>query len=345
MTPDTPHDPKGAAGKLKPQLHLLPPIFCTETAAALSDGARKYGAWNFRRSRVIRSTYTSAILRHVMAIQNGEDRCPESGVTHLGHIAANCAILLDAEACGTLEDDRVLATPDRVSPRPPASAADIRQAMRLGFMPTDDEIKLLAESDVAELLSRYAKQTKEWEVKWHDPDNVGDPGEGFRFLTVGETTIPGDGEVWFRRKRSWGPSMWIGGQRNRHRTYRTRQPLPSPVKEEPPTPQDNLPAINQSLRETIAAHGKTIAELGELLRKKTEERDAALAAVRPVEWHNPAGVDSPGEDFRFLLKTEVVVPEDGEVWNTKDRWSISGNRGDVRHEPSTYRTRQPLPTV
>lgn len=262
MTPDTPHDPKGAAGKLKPQLHLLPPIFCTETAAALSDGARKYGGFNWRRtgSRINRSTYISAILRHAMAIQNGEDRCQESGVTHLGHIAANCAILLDAEMCGTLEDDRVL-----LNPVPSKSPSQLANAIA------------------------YARQV---------PATFGSPLD-------------------------YSPLF------------------------QSPVAQDNLPAINQSLRETNAAHEKTITELGELLRKTTEERDTALAAVRPaeVEWHNPAGVDSPGEDFRFLLKTEVVVPEDGEVWNTKDRWYISGNRGDVRHEPSTYRTRQPLPTV
>lgn len=312
MTPDTPHDPKGAAGKLKPQLHLLPPIFCTETAAALSDGARKYGEFNWRRteSRINRSTYTSAILRHVMAIQNGEDRCPESGVTHLGHIAANCAILLDAEACGTLEDDRVLATPKCGDPVRIWTGQDAEgklESLLGGYsaprphagvtqwpLPADNQSLRETIAELGELLRKTTEERDaalaEGEVKWHDPDNVGDPGEGFRFLLEDEKTIPADGEL--RRGKRWLTSFRCGEKRASSITYRTRQPLPSPA---------------------------------------------------PV-WHNPSKVASAGEGFRFLLETEKIVPADGEAWFRRE-WFASGNRGYERNENVTYRTRQPLPTV
>jgi dATP/dGTP diphosphohydrolase len=101
-------DPKGEAGKQKPQLHLVPSVALVECAKALKCGADKYTERNWANAEVCQSTYLSAILRHVGEIQDGEDIDPESGASHLGHIMANCAILLDARKCGTLVDDRVL---------------------------------------------------------------------------------------------------------------------------------------------------------------------------------------------------------------------------------------------
>ena len=99
-------DPKGAAGKLKPQLQLVPSVAIQELAAALADGAKKYGAWNWRGASVETMTYLGAILRHTFAVIDGEDADPQSGVSHLGHISANCAILLDAAKHKTLVDNR-----------------------------------------------------------------------------------------------------------------------------------------------------------------------------------------------------------------------------------------------
>lgn len=110
-------DPKGEAGKLKPQLHLLPTAALEAAAGALSLGASKYGPWNWRGGQVASSTYTGAMLRHLLAWRDGEDIDPESGVSHLGHVIANCAILLDAAQHGTLVDDRpekVVDDPERV---------------------------------------------------------------------------------------------------------------------------------------------------------------------------------------------------------------------------------------
>ena len=98
-------DPKGAAGKLKPQLQLIPPISNAETAKALKHGADRYGPWNWRTANVESMTYIGAIKRHLDAYLDGED-LDESGAHHLGHIAASCAILLDAGKFGTLVDNR-----------------------------------------------------------------------------------------------------------------------------------------------------------------------------------------------------------------------------------------------
>lgn len=99
-------DPKGAAGASKPQLQLLPPVFNRETAKALALGGAKYGPWNWRKNHVELMTYLGAMKRHIDAVLDGEDVDPESGAHHLGHVAAGCAIVLDAGSYGHLIDNR-----------------------------------------------------------------------------------------------------------------------------------------------------------------------------------------------------------------------------------------------
>ena len=99
-------NPKAAFGSAKPLLGLSPSIFQVQLALALAWGARKYGRFNWRRDPVRGSTYVSAMERHLALYAAGEDVDPETGVSHLGHVAASCAILLDAAANGTLRDDR-----------------------------------------------------------------------------------------------------------------------------------------------------------------------------------------------------------------------------------------------
>lgn len=77
-----------------------------EDAKCHKHGADKYGVRNWRIDKILTSTYEGAILRHFLAWQEGEDIDPESGVSHLAHIRACCAILLDAAKYGTLIDDR-----------------------------------------------------------------------------------------------------------------------------------------------------------------------------------------------------------------------------------------------
>lgn len=101
-----PADPKGHAGSLKTPLHLLPTVLMDEAAWVLKFGADKYGAYNWRGAKVCATTYISAILRHLNQWRDRQDDDLESGRSHLAHIAANCAILMDAAKHGTLEDDR-----------------------------------------------------------------------------------------------------------------------------------------------------------------------------------------------------------------------------------------------
>ena len=70
-------------------------------------GAAKYGPWNWRSARINLSTYIAAIYRHTTAIADGED-IDESGYPHAAHIAASCAIILDAAKHECLDDDRVV---------------------------------------------------------------------------------------------------------------------------------------------------------------------------------------------------------------------------------------------
>lgn len=99
-------DPKGAAGALKAPLWLIPPAGNEEQAKAFQDGINSgYGAWNWRKCKVKRSVYLSAMKRHIDRILDGEDVDPKSGAHHLGHVMANCAIILDAARHGTLVID------------------------------------------------------------------------------------------------------------------------------------------------------------------------------------------------------------------------------------------------
>lgn len=101
-----PNDPKGAAGALKTPLSLIPPFAMEQTAWVHKLGAEKYGPFNWRETGVCASTYVNAIMRHLNAWRDGEDLDPESGISHLAHVACSCNILLDADHCGTLQDDR-----------------------------------------------------------------------------------------------------------------------------------------------------------------------------------------------------------------------------------------------
>jgi hypothetical protein len=100
-------DPKKQAGDQKDPLHLLPTVALRQAAGALACGADKYGVYNWRDSDgVLASTYSAALMRHLLQFMDGEDVDSESGLSHLAHIMATCCILLDAELCGKLIDDR-----------------------------------------------------------------------------------------------------------------------------------------------------------------------------------------------------------------------------------------------
>lgn len=102
-------DKKATASSTKPQLQLIPSCFSIELARVMQNGKEKYGERNWiTGDGVSLQTYLGAILRHTNKIISGEDVDSESGLEHAAHIAASCAIILDAKQCGKLKDDRIL---------------------------------------------------------------------------------------------------------------------------------------------------------------------------------------------------------------------------------------------
>ena len=81
--------PKGAKGmkfdKEKPRMDLLDADALEGLAKVLTFGAEKYAANNWRNG-IEYSRLTAAILRHLMALQRGEDIDPESGLPHIDHL-------------------------------------------------------------------------------------------------------------------------------------------------------------------------------------------------------------------------------------------------------------------
>ena len=99
-------NPKDLVGAKKVSITKLPPIAILHGAAAMVNGADKYGPYNWREKNVIAHIYVDACMRHLMSWWEGEETADDSGVTHLGHAIACCGILLDAQANGNLIDDR-----------------------------------------------------------------------------------------------------------------------------------------------------------------------------------------------------------------------------------------------
>lgn len=99
-------NPKTVIGTKKPPTRSIPPIAVLHLGGAMEDGARKYGRFNWRDRSVTSSVYYDAIQRHLLSWWDGERNAADSGKHHLAHVMACCAILLDAEDVGNLNDDR-----------------------------------------------------------------------------------------------------------------------------------------------------------------------------------------------------------------------------------------------
>lgn len=99
-------NPKDLIGQTKLQTWLVPPSAKIALAEALTDGAHKYGPYNWRENGVLASVYISAAERHLMDYLDGQEVAEDSGVHHLAHAMACFAILLDAIAQGNIVDDR-----------------------------------------------------------------------------------------------------------------------------------------------------------------------------------------------------------------------------------------------
>jgi len=87
-------------------LHLFPAVAEIEGALALEDGAVKRSPFNWRTRPISAMRQIDGIKRHIAAYVDGEDDAADSKRPHLAHALGRLAIMLDAEACGTLIDDR-----------------------------------------------------------------------------------------------------------------------------------------------------------------------------------------------------------------------------------------------
>lgn len=99
-------NPKSALGIKKPPIHLVSPISILHEAMAMAEGGMKYGPYNYRVDKVAATVYIAAALRHILEWSMGSDKAKDSKLHPLGHAKACCGILLDAEANGSLIDDR-----------------------------------------------------------------------------------------------------------------------------------------------------------------------------------------------------------------------------------------------
>lgn len=83
----------------KPRPDLLSPHFELEVAKVLAEGAKTYGADNWKLVEYQR--YVAATGRHWLAYRSGEKLDPKSGLSHLAHMAANLSFLFEKDRNAT----------------------------------------------------------------------------------------------------------------------------------------------------------------------------------------------------------------------------------------------------
>lgn len=87
----------------KPRMDLIDPVAMNELAKVLTFGAIKYRAHNWRNG-LSKCRIIAALLRHTFAYLGGEDRDPESGLSHAAHAMCCCMFLLGLEHRVDLDD-------------------------------------------------------------------------------------------------------------------------------------------------------------------------------------------------------------------------------------------------
>lgn len=87
--------------KEKVQLDLLSSAWIMGVGDVLTFGAKKYAAHNWRKGIKL-SRLLGACLRHIFAFLKGEDKDPETGISHLYH--ASCCLMFASELHETMPD-------------------------------------------------------------------------------------------------------------------------------------------------------------------------------------------------------------------------------------------------
>lgn len=98
-------------------LNLLSGEALMQTAAVLKFGADKYAEHNWR-SGFQWSRPLAAAMRHLVAFNDGEDKDPESGLSHLAHAACCIMFLLEFEKTHKELDDRYKPNVQTTNPTP-----------------------------------------------------------------------------------------------------------------------------------------------------------------------------------------------------------------------------------
>ncbi len=97
---------KDIVGSLKAPLSVIPVPVLMELGLALQEGALKYGAYNWRTTKIVSSAYYNAALRHLFAWHEGEDTDQDSGLSHITKAIAGLTVLRDAMIQNQVTDDR-----------------------------------------------------------------------------------------------------------------------------------------------------------------------------------------------------------------------------------------------
>ena len=88
-----PRDKATKFDKGKLRMDLIPAVVFRSLAKVFGDGAAKYGDNNYQQG-ILWSRYYAALLRHLVAWWDGEDKDPDSGFHHLEHVLCNAEILV-----------------------------------------------------------------------------------------------------------------------------------------------------------------------------------------------------------------------------------------------------------
>lgn len=77
----------------KPEYEMLPLELLSGVNKILQYGAKKYSVNNWKKQDFQMSRAYNALLRHMIAFWNGEDKDKESGLSHLDHAMCNLLFL------------------------------------------------------------------------------------------------------------------------------------------------------------------------------------------------------------------------------------------------------------
>lgn len=89
----------------KPMMGLVPSAALMEVAKVMTFGAEKYTPNNWRGGFDYSRLYDAG-LRHIHQYIDGEDKDPESKLSHIAHAACCMLMLLEHELKGYGDDDR-----------------------------------------------------------------------------------------------------------------------------------------------------------------------------------------------------------------------------------------------